>query len=117
MSFVGCHLDVVTANPDTWLTHIDPFKLTVEGDKLVGGGHGSSELFCIVCHFCSHPSRPVGKHHACSVWIGVGWSREGVAQLAPKGWNSGTVHSRVGVFCAIVLLCVHADPAFAMWQI
>lgn len=25
MSFVGCHMDVVTANPETW--EFDPFKL------------------------------------------------------------------------------------------
>eukprot|EP00271_Cylindrocystis_brebissonii_P006292 TRINITY_DN189_c0_g1_i1.p1 TRINITY_DN189_c0_g1~~TRINITY_DN189_c0_g1_i1.p1 ORF type:complete len:435 (-),score=75.46 TRINITY_DN189_c0_g1_i1:458-1762(-) len=36
MSFVGCHMDVVTANPDDW-DH-DPFSLTVEGDKLWGRG-------------------------------------------------------------------------------
>ena len=36
MSFVGCHLDVVPANPETW--DIDPFKLTVEGDMLKGRG-------------------------------------------------------------------------------
>lgn len=36
ISFVGCHLDVVTANPDTW-DH-DPFSLTVDGDKLCGRG-------------------------------------------------------------------------------
>eukprot|EP00197_Chlamydomonas_leiostraca_P004747 CAMPEP_0202867528 /NCGR_PEP_ID=MMETSP1391-20130828/9483_1 /ASSEMBLY_ACC=CAM_ASM_000867 /TAXON_ID=1034604 /ORGANISM="Chlamydomonas leiostraca, Strain SAG 11-49" /LENGTH=429 /DNA_ID=CAMNT_0049547581 /DNA_START=14 /DNA_END=1303 /DNA_ORIENTATION=- len=36
ISFVGCHLDVVTANPETW--HKDPFTLTVEGDKLWGRG-------------------------------------------------------------------------------
>lgn len=32
MSFVGCHLDVVSANPDLW--NVDPFKLTREGDKV-----------------------------------------------------------------------------------
>ena len=36
MTFIGSHLDVVPANPDTW-SH-DPFKLTVEGDKLYGRG-------------------------------------------------------------------------------
>lgn len=36
MSFVGCHMDVVTANPETW--SFDPFKLTVDGDKLCGRG-------------------------------------------------------------------------------
>eukprot|EP00240_Pyramimonas_obovata_P001562 CAMPEP_0118927854 /NCGR_PEP_ID=MMETSP1169-20130426/5242_1 /TAXON_ID=36882 /ORGANISM="Pyramimonas obovata, Strain CCMP722" /LENGTH=437 /DNA_ID=CAMNT_0006869711 /DNA_START=69 /DNA_END=1378 /DNA_ORIENTATION=+ len=36
MSFVGCHMDVVPANPETWDT--DPFKLIVEGDKLIGRG-------------------------------------------------------------------------------
>lgn len=37
VSFVGAHMDVVTANPDTWA--FDPFKLTRDGDKIqVGGG-------------------------------------------------------------------------------
>ena len=35
-SFVGSHLDVVPANPETW--EVDPFKLTVDGDKLFGRG-------------------------------------------------------------------------------
>ena len=36
VAFVGSHLDVVYANPETW--ERDPFKLTVEGDKLYGRG-------------------------------------------------------------------------------
>eukprot|EP00243_Klebsormidium_subtile_P014001 TRINITY_DN963_c0_g1_i1.p1 TRINITY_DN963_c0_g1~~TRINITY_DN963_c0_g1_i1.p1 ORF type:complete len:414 (-),score=125.87 TRINITY_DN963_c0_g1_i1:315-1394(-) len=36
MSFVGCHLDVVTANPEDW--DFDPFTLSVEGNKLRGRG-------------------------------------------------------------------------------
>ncbi|PNW87021.1 hypothetical protein CHLRE_02g105500v5 [Chlamydomonas reinhardtii] len=36
MSFVGCHMDVVTANPDTWT--FDPFSLSIDGDKLRGRG-------------------------------------------------------------------------------
>lgn len=36
VSFVGSHLDVVPANPETW--NVDPFQLTVEGDKLYGRG-------------------------------------------------------------------------------
>eukprot|EP00897_Mesotaenium_endlicherianum_P008431 jgi/Mesen1/7616/ME000004S07886 len=36
MSFVGCHLDVVTANPEDW--DFDPFTLSVDGDKLRGRG-------------------------------------------------------------------------------
>lgn len=36
VGFVGCHLDVVPANPETW-DH-DPFTLTVDGDKLLGRG-------------------------------------------------------------------------------
>lgn len=36
MSFVGCHMDVVTANPDSWT--FDPFTLGVEGDQLRGRG-------------------------------------------------------------------------------
>ena len=35
-SFVGSHMDVVPANPDTWSR--DPFKLTIEGDTLHGRG-------------------------------------------------------------------------------
>lgn len=36
VGFVGSHLDCVPANPETW--ERDPFKLTVEGDKLYGRG-------------------------------------------------------------------------------
>ncbi|KAL6763183.1 acetylornithine deacetylase [Haematococcus lacustris] len=36
MSIVGSHLDVVTANPETW--DFDPFSLTRDGDKLRGRG-------------------------------------------------------------------------------
>ncbi|XP_065912244.1 uncharacterized protein [Dysidea avara] len=36
MAFIGSHLDVVPANPETWKR--DPFKLTIEGDKLYGRG-------------------------------------------------------------------------------
>eukprot|EP00873_Tetraselmis_striata_P037083 jgi/Tetstr1/457347/TSEL_043950.t1 len=36
ISVVGCHLDVVSANPDAW--ERDPFKLVREGDKLYGRG-------------------------------------------------------------------------------
>ena len=36
IAFVGSHMDVVPANPETWKR--DPFKLTVEGDKLYGRG-------------------------------------------------------------------------------
>ena len=36
VSFVGSHMDVVTANPDEFKR--DPFKLTVEGDMLYGRG-------------------------------------------------------------------------------
>ena len=36
MGFIGSHLDVVPATPETW--ERDPFKLTVEGDKLYGRG-------------------------------------------------------------------------------
>lgn len=36
LSFVGSHLDVVPANPDAW--NVDPFSLTVDGDKLFGRG-------------------------------------------------------------------------------
>ena len=32
MRLIGCHLDVVSANADTW--KVDPFKLTTDGDKL-----------------------------------------------------------------------------------
>jgi len=36
LSFVGSHLDVVPANPDVW--NVDPFSMTVDGDKLYGRG-------------------------------------------------------------------------------
>lgn len=36
VSFVGCHMDVVTANPEEW--DFDPFSLSIEGDKLCGRG-------------------------------------------------------------------------------
>ena len=36
VAFVGSHMDVVPANPETWSR--DPFKLTIEGDELHGRG-------------------------------------------------------------------------------
>ncbi|KAI3453413.1 hypothetical protein Pfo_010076 [Paulownia fortunei] len=36
VSFVGMHMDVVTANPSDW--DFDPFTLSIEGDKLRGRG-------------------------------------------------------------------------------
>jgi acetylornithine deacetylase len=36
VTFIGSHLDVVPANPETWKRN--PFKLIVEGDKLYGRG-------------------------------------------------------------------------------
>ncbi|PKA60079.1 IAA-amino acid hydrolase ILR1-like 1 [Apostasia shenzhenica] len=36
LSFVGCHMDVVTADPSDW--EFDPFSLSVDGDKLRGRG-------------------------------------------------------------------------------
>ncbi|EEF42427.1 acetylornithine deacetylase [Ricinus communis] len=36
LSFVGMHMDVVTANPNDW--EFDPFSLTINGDKLCGRG-------------------------------------------------------------------------------
>lgn len=36
IAFVGSHMDVVPANPESW--ERDPFKLSVEGDKLHGRG-------------------------------------------------------------------------------
>ncbi|XP_006352852.1 acetylornithine deacetylase-like [Solanum tuberosum] len=36
VSFVGMHLDVVTANPDEW--KFDPFSLSIDDDKLQGRG-------------------------------------------------------------------------------
>lgn len=36
LSFVGCHMDVVTANPEDW--DFDPFSLSIDGDKLRGRG-------------------------------------------------------------------------------
>lgn len=39
LSFVGCHMDVVTANPSDW--DFDPFSLSIDGDKL--GGRGTTD--------------------------------------------------------------------------
>ncbi|PON57052.1 Peptidase M [Parasponia andersonii] len=36
LSFVGCHMDVVTANPNDW--EFDPFSLSISGDELRGRG-------------------------------------------------------------------------------
>ncbi|TQE08055.1 hypothetical protein C1H46_006329 [Malus baccata] len=36
LSFVGCLMDVVTANPKDW--EFDSFSLSIEGDKLCGRG-------------------------------------------------------------------------------
>ncbi|KAL8244553.1 hypothetical protein R6Q59_010811 [Mikania micrantha] len=36
LSFVGMHMDVVTANPSEW--DFDPFSLSIDGDKLQGRG-------------------------------------------------------------------------------
>lgn len=36
LTFIGSHLDVVPADPETW--DRDPFKLTIEGDNLYGRG-------------------------------------------------------------------------------
>ncbi|CAN0024982.1 unnamed protein product [Ascophyllum nodosum] len=36
VTFLGSHLDVVPANPETW--EVDPFHLTQDGDKLFGRG-------------------------------------------------------------------------------
>ena len=36
MAFVGSHLDVVPANPETW--DRNPFELIIEGDKLCARG-------------------------------------------------------------------------------
>eukprot|EP00904_Undaria_pinnatifida_P004372 jgi/Undpi1/13936/HiC_scaffold_9.g03587.m1 len=36
VTFLGSHLDVVPANPETW--EVDPFHLTRDGDKLYGRG-------------------------------------------------------------------------------
>lgn len=36
LSFVGCHMDVVPANPDGW--EFDPFEFSRDGDKLRGRG-------------------------------------------------------------------------------
>ncbi|KAH7387042.1 hypothetical protein KP509_16G001800 [Ceratopteris richardii] len=36
LSFVGCHMDVVTANPQDW--EFNPFALSIDGDRLQGRG-------------------------------------------------------------------------------
>ena len=58
MSFVGMHLDVVTANPDTW--SFDPFSMSREGVSARGvaggccGGTGN-----VMRHMCGHSHGPV----------------------------------------------------------
>ena len=36
IAFVGSHMDLVPANPETWKR--DPFKMTIEGDEIHGRG-------------------------------------------------------------------------------
>lgn len=70
VSFVGCHMDVVPANPETW--DFDPFKLTRDGDKLRGRGTTDclghvamlTELFRQLATV-----RPVLKRSVVGVWI------------------------------------------------
>lgn len=38
VSFAGCHLDVVSANPEAWTPGINPFELKRDGDKLYVSG-------------------------------------------------------------------------------
>jgi acetylornithine deacetylase len=45
VSFVGCHLDVVPANPDDW--DFNPYELSVNGDEL--RGRGVTDCLGIVC--------------------------------------------------------------------
>lgn len=49
MSFVGMHLDVVTANPDTW--SFDPFSMSRDGvsSSEVGGRYVMHHMSCITC--------------------------------------------------------------------
>ena len=60
MSFVGSHMDVVPANPETW--NVNPFELTVDGDKVRDPKRGviavaSSETGEVVCFSFLDPSQ------------------------------------------------------------
>jgi acetylornithine deacetylase len=70
VTFLGSHLDVVPANPETW--EVDPFKLTREGDKLYGRGTTDclghvallTELMC-----CLAEKKPTLKRTVLVVFI------------------------------------------------
>lgn len=70
VSLVGAHLDVVTANRETW--DFDPFSLTLDGDKLRGRGttdclgHAAllAEFFRLLAE-----RRPRLKRTVVGVWI------------------------------------------------
>lgn len=55
MSFVGMHLDVVTANPDTW--SFDPFSMSRDGvsSSEMGGRCYASH---VMHHMCRHSHGP-----------------------------------------------------------
>jgi acetylornithine deacetylase len=83
LSFVGMHLDVVPANPDTW--EFDPFTLTRDGDKLRGRGvtdclgHVAlvTQLLCALAASGSRPKRTVfavfiaNEEHSSKLGVGV----------------------------------------------
>ncbi|GAX82993.1 hypothetical protein CEUSTIGMA_g10420.t1 [Chlamydomonas eustigma] len=70
MSFVGAHMDVVTANPETW--NFSPFELTRDGDQLRGRGTTDclghvavlTELFKVLGQ-----KKPKLKRTVVGVWI------------------------------------------------
>jgi acetylornithine deacetylase len=87
VTFLGSHLDVVPANPETWT--VDPFKLSRDGDSLYGRGTTDclghvaliTDLFCSLAEAKPQLARTViavfianeengeieGKHHTTVV--------------------------------------------------
>lgn len=62
-------MDVVPANPENW--ERDPFKLTVEGDKLYG--RGTTDCLSHVSHCCRRaralpPRHPTLSPSQCVQW-------------------------------------------------
>lgn len=83
VAFMGSHMDVVPADPETW--ERDPFTLIVEGDKLYGRGTtdclGHVALVtrtCSLLHICNSMVVLTG-----CVWQSCSWSLRG-AKCRPR---------------------------------
>lgn len=95
-SFVGSHLDVVPANPETW--ERNPFVLTVEGDMLYGRGTTDclghvallTDMLCTLAE-----NRPALKTSIVVVFIvneeNSSFVGLGVDQLAKEGYLDGLI--------------------------